>query len=476
MRLLRLFGACAPLALAACVAGPAPEIATPAPELPESYLYAPDAVTTAKLTTLLPSADPAFAALSASALAEAPTLAEALARIDVARAAARGAGAARLPSIGTNATVTTSRTNPAQFGANLPPGVTIDPNQTSYAANLSASWEVDLFGRLKAGERAALARLDAASASAEAVRIALLGEIAGAVIDWRTNAARAQALSQDLEAAVRLAELTGKREKAGLAPGFNRVRAEAAASQSRSRLVALQGERAQIAGRLVALTGQDARTVMQQLAQPSATISLSAVPGGLPSELLTGRPDIRAAAAELAAADADLAAAARARFPQLTLSAALGLLAFDLGALFDSGSDVYSAGAGIAAPLLDFGRIEAQIDGAAAGKRAAFAAYRGAVFGALGEVESAYGLVAASDAQVEAAAREFAELERAAALAETRLEAGLSDFLEVLEARRAADASGERAAAALGQAQRARVLLWLALGGDAQASTRSISQ
>ena len=52
----------------------------------------------------------------------------------------------------------------------------------------------------------------------------------------------------------------------------------------------------------------------------------------------------------------------------------------------------------------------------------------------------------------------------------------LSDFLEVLEARRAADASGERAAAAMGQAQRARVLLWLALGGDAQASTRSISQ
>ncbi len=476
MRMRLLLRACAPLALAGCVAGPAPEIATPAPELPESYAFAPDAAADAQLAALLPTGDPAYAALSAGALRGAPTLAEALARIDAARAVARGTGAARLPSVGANASVTASRTNPAQFGTGLPPGVNIDPDQTAYSANLSASWEVDLFGRLKAGERAALARVDAAGASAEAVRIALLGEIAGAVIDWRTNAARESALSEDLAAAQRLAELAGRREQAGLAPGFDRVRAEAAASQSRSRLAALVGERAQILGRLVALTGMDTADVTAALAQAGATQALPAAPQALPSELLARRPDVIAAGAQLSAADAELAAAARARFPRLTLSAALGLLAFDLGSLFDSGSDIYSAGAGIAAPLLDFGRIQAQIDGAAAEKRAAFAAYRGAVFNALGEAEAAYGVVAGADVQAEAALRESADLARAAALAETRYRAGLADFLTVLEARRAADASGERAAAALGQAQRARVLLWLALGGDAQASTRSTSQ
>ncbi|MFZ9396761.1 MAG: efflux transporter outer membrane subunit [Erythrobacter sp.] len=465
-----------PLILAACVASPAPELATPAPALPESYLFAPDVSAQGSLATLLPAGDPAYAVLAENALKDAPTLAEAIARVETARAAARGAGAARLPNIGANASVTASRTNPAQFGANLPPGANIDPDQTSYAAGLSASWELDLFGRLKAGERAALARLDAASASAEAVRIAVLGEIAGAVIDWRTNAAREKALAEDLAAAERLAELAGKREQAGLAPGFDRVRAEAAASQSRSRLAALQGERAQIFGRLVTLTGQDTAAVSAALSQAGPAAALPQAPDALPSELLARRPDVLAAAAQLAAADADLAAAARARFPRLTLSAALGLLAFDLGSLFDSGSDTYSAGAGIAAPLLDFGRIQAQIDGAAAEKQAAFAAYRGAVFSALGEAESAYGLVSGADAQAEAAARESSELARAAALAETRYRAGLADFLTVLEARRAADASGERAAAALGQAQRARVLLWLALGGDTQASTRSTSQ
>ena len=134
----------------------------------------------------------------------------------------------------------------------------------------------------------------------------------------------------------------------------------------------------------------------------------------------TGRRQRRSAASGRSVG-AEPAAAARQRFPRLTLSAALGLLSFDLSSLFESDALVGSLGAGLAAPLFDFGRIEAEIDGAAAGKKAAFAAYRGAVFGALGEVESAYGLVAGSDAQVEAAAREFAELERAAALAETRL-------------------------------------------------------
>lgn len=476
MRLRTAIVAAAPIALAACVAGPPPDIATPAPELPEAYLYTPDTSAQAGLATLLPAEDPAFAALSARALAEGPTLAEALARVDAARAAAHGAGAARLPSIGANASVERRRSNPAQFGGNVPSAIDFDTDQTGYSANLTASWEIDLFGRLKASERAALARLDGADASAQAVRIALLAEIAGAVIDWRSNAAREAALAQDLAAAERLAQLAAKREEAGLAPGFDRVRAEAAASQSRSRLAALQGERAQIVGRLVALTGQDARSVGEVLAQSAEASALPVPPTALPSDLLAQRPDVRAAAADLAAADADLAAAARARFPRLTLSAALGLLAFDFGKLFDSGSDVYSVSGGIAAPLLDFGRIEAQIDGAAAGKRAAFAAYRGAVFNALGEAESAYGVVAGADAQSEAAARESADLERAASLAETRYRAGLADFLTVLEARRAADASGERAAAALGQARSARVRLWLALGGDAQAMTRSTTQ
>ena len=144
----------------------------------------------------------------------------------------------------------------------------------------------------------------------------------------------------------------------------------------------------------------------------------------------------------------------------------VGLLAFDPGDLFDEESIIGTLSAGIAGPLVDFGRLEAEIDSAAANKRAAFQAYRGAVFQALGDAEAAYGTLAASDNEAALAALERDQLERAASLANDRYRAGLASFLEVLDARRAADASGERAAAAIGRAERARILLWQALGGE----------
>ena len=457
------------LALAGCVAGPPPEIATPVPELPDSFLYTPETRATADLAALLPIDDPAYAALSNRALDDAPTLAEALARVEAARAGANRAGAERLPNIGADASVEFRRSNPSQFGGNVPSAINFDTEQVGYAANLAARWDPDIFGALKANERAALARLDAADAGAHAVRNALLAEIAASVIDWRTLDARRKALEEDLAAAERLADLTSDRVDAGLLPGFDRLRPEANASQSRTRLAALGSEQALLIGRLVTLTALDAYEITAILDEAPAPATLPAAPAAMPSTLLVNRPDIRAASAELLAADADLAAAARKRFPRLTLSAAIGLLAFDFSELFDGDSVIGSAGAALAAPLLDFGRIQAEIDGAAANKQAAFAAYRGAVFTALGDAEAAYGLVAASDAELQAALEENAKLERVAQLTETRFGAGLENSLTFFEARRNADTSGERAAAALGRARRARVLLWQALGGDAPA-------
>lgn len=458
-----------PLMLAACVMQPAPEIATPAPALPESYFYRPDGSADAGLAGLMPGGDPAYAALSAAALSGAPSLAEAAARIESARAGARGAGAARLPNITADGSVRRNRINTAQFGAAGQQGF-IPAEQTSYGANVTASWDPDIFGRLKAQERAALARIDAASAQAQGVRIALLAEIAASVIDWRTLDARAAAIGEDVKAAQTLAALAKVREDAGIAPGFDRVRAEATASSSQVRLAALESERARLIGRLVTLTGQDAGSVRAALAAPGSALAVAAAPAALPSELLANRPDVAAAAANLAASDADLAAAARARFPRITLSGVIGLLAFDPADFFND-SLVGTLTAAVAGPLLDFGRVGAGIDAAAADKRAAFAAYRGAVFQALGDAEAAYGTIAAADAESGLAVDEHRQLTRAANLAETRYKAGLASFLDVLEARRAADASGERAAAAQGRALRARVVLWQALGGDAPANT-----
>ncbi len=461
--------------LGACVAGPAPEIATPPPMLSQDFFFQPQSTTQAELDALLPTNDGAFLDLVSAALKDAPSLAEALARVDAARAGARRAGKERLPNISADGSVVGTRTNPAQFGTNNPFSQLIDTDQVSYGANLTASWDPDIFGQLRARERAALARIDGANASAAAVRIALLAEIAASVVDWRVLEARSKSIESDVTAAHQLADLAQIREEAGIAPGFDRVRAEAAASASRSRLAALESERVRIVGRLITLTGQSGRTVNAALQQGGPAINPGSPPATLPSELLINRPDVVAAASELAATDADLAATARARFPRVTLSGVLGLLAFNPGDLFDTDSIVGSLAAGISAPILDFGRIEAEIDGAAANKRVAFQVYRGAVFQALGDAEAAYGLITASDSEAELAIQERDQLQRAAKLANDRYKAGLSSFLEVLEARRGADASGERAAAAIGRAERARIVLWQALGGDAPAAISALT-
>jgi NodT family efflux transporter outer membrane factor (OMF) lipoprotein len=449
--------------------------------LPESFAYAvPDEVA-ASVDALLPVTDPSFRALSEAALSGSPSLLEAAARLDGAKTNASVAGANRKPQLSGSGSISGARTSPNQFGTNLPAGISIDTERVSYGANLSAVWDPDLFGRLRAQERAALSRVDAAGADAAAIRIAMLAEIAGSVIDWRTLEAREVALREDLVAAETLVTLADIRERAGIAPGFDRVRAETVAEGSRSRIEALASERTRIVGRLVGLTAQSAQSVRAALDQTSPGARTQAAPASTPSQLLANRPDIQAAAARLAASDAELYAAAANRFPQFTLSAALGLLAFDLGDLFDDDAVVGSAGGSLLAPLLDFGRIEAQIDGAAANKRAAFQAYRGRVFTALGEAETGYGLVSSADRELTAIRRERASATRAAELAEVRFRAGLSNFLTVLDARRIADSSGERVAAAKGRSRRARVLLWQALGGNdgkiaSQAMTRSTNQ
>lgn len=455
----------AAMLLTGCAAGPSPKVDTPRPTLPATFSFAPDASQTTSLAALLPSEDAAFLALQAAAIAEAPSLGEAAARIERARAATRRARAERAPQFDAASSVETSRSNPGSLGASLPPGISIDPDQTAYGASLSARWDPDIFGRLRSEQRAASLRLDAASADADAVRIALIVDLASLVVDWRSLDTRAASLERDLASAERLVALAAVRSKAGLAPGADRVRAESVASASRSRLAALGTDRANIIGRLVTLTGRDAAWVEVQLAAPHIAQPLPSAPVILPSDLLVRRPDIVAAAARLAATDADLAATAARRFPRITLSGSLGLLAFSPGQLFDSDSVIGSLAAAIAGPLFDFGRISAEIEGAAADKQLAFQQYRSAVFDALGDAESAYRLIAAADARAAAATAEAALLARSDALTMSRFRAGLVDMASVMEVRRQAAGVGERAAVATGEARRSRLLLWLALGG-----------
>jgi NodT family efflux transporter outer membrane factor (OMF) lipoprotein len=461
-----LLTAASALAVASCAAGPGQLPTASDVALPSAFRFAPDAQAQDGLEALIPTRDPAFRELSAAAISDSPTLAGALARIQLARAQADRARAERLPALDGSLSVERSRTSTAQIGIPKIPGLAIDRTRTSFGANLTARWDADLFGSLRARERAALERIGAADADAAAVRLALLAEIAGSVTDWRTLAAREERLRQDLADAERLIRLAGVRERAGIAPGVDRVQAEAVAASSRTRVNALDSERALLIGRLVTLVARPADDVERLLGRNAPPLTLAAPPPGLPSTLLSNRPDVLAAGARLRAANAEVAAAAAERFPRVSLSSALGLLALSVGGLFDADALTGSLGAQLAGPLVDFGRVAADIDRAEAATFEAFANYRDAVFTALGDAEGGYALVAAADGELAAARAEAAATDRATRLSETRFRAGLSNFLDVLEARRLSLAAGERSAAAQGRAQRARITLWQALGGS----------
>jgi NodT family efflux transporter outer membrane factor (OMF) lipoprotein len=436
--------------------------------LPQNFALAPDVVAQDRSTLedLIPVSDLAFTELRTMAEENAPSLAAALARIDQARAQSAAADANRQPTFGANASATGTRQNPDSFGGGLPPGINIDRYRTSLGGNISASWDPDIFGQLRASQRAANIRIDAATADAAAVRQSLIAAIAGNVIDWRTVVARDENLQNDVATAQDLFRFTNSRVRAGLSPDLDAVQAEALLEQVKAQIPPLQSERARIIGALITLTGKPASDVMASLSKATPAGSLKPVAATTPAAMLRARPDVAAAEARLAAADADIAAAAAQRFPKLTLSGTLGLLTFGLGDIFNANTLIGSLGAAIAGPLLDFGRIDAQIDASKARTKEAFADYRGIVFTALGDAETAYGQAAAARAEVTALEKQKALETDAVYLAGIRYKSGLTDIRTVLTTQRQLNVVRASISLAQGRHDRARIALWLALGGS----------
>lgn len=447
----------------------APVASSAVASLPPSFaLLDRERASVGAIPDLLPRGDRAFAELERRALADAPTLAAAVARIDAARAGVRGARAARLPNVDASGSVARERFNPgAQFGGELPPGISIEPDRTNFRLGLDASWDADLFGRLRASERAAAFRLDAADADAAGVRLSLRGDIARAVLDARALDEREAVTRRDIASAADLVAVTRVRSRAGIAPEFDLVRAQSLEAEARGRLQPILSERATVLGRLVTLTGSPVQEVRAALALPAGP-RLSAAPAlAVPSVMLRARPDVAAAERRLLAADQEIGAAAAERFPRLSITAALGLFALAAGDLFDDDSVIGSVGAGLAGPLLDFGRIGARIDQRQAEAREAFAEYRGALFTALGDTEAALGAIAAADRRAAVLERQALLDRDAAGLARERYRRGLDTFLTVIDAERTANNSRAAAIEAAADASRTRVALYRAIGGEA---------
>jgi NodT family efflux transporter outer membrane factor (OMF) lipoprotein len=461
-------GAC--LILAGCTTLPP---GTPAVQtVPPAYFSAP--------TGGLPAADwwqrrltdPALKRLVDAALANAPDLAVALARVEQARAGLRATAAERAPALEGSSSVTYNRTATEQFGFDSGQsgggnqGPRIDRERVLYRLGVDASYDFDLFGRLRADERAARARLDAAGFEAASVRLTLVTDVARNFVAARAATARERIADQNVRAAQDTVSVTRSRVRAGLVAGIDEARAQGLLAETVATVPPIQAERASRIAALATLTGLPPAEIAGLVAAAPGLPRFGRPAAGLPSDLLLRRPDVSAALAQLAAADQDTAAAAAARYPRLTITSTLGLVASALERLFTGDALSIVAGPGLAGPLLDFGRNRARVEQSRARAQEAVAQYRGAVLRAFGEVETNLATADARERQLLALQRLVAANQDTARLARTRYRAGLSDFLPVLDAERTLLRSRDQLAAVEAEAADAELALFRAIGGD----------
>jgi NodT family efflux transporter outer membrane factor (OMF) lipoprotein len=386
----------------------------------------------------------------------------AIARVDQAAAAARIAGADLLPMA--SAGFQASRRRQNIFGIPIPgTGGVITTRTTSYGVSLDTNWELDLWGRIRKGQSAAAAEVEAGWAELASLRLSIASQTVKA---WFALVEAGQQ--------VELAEQTVKSYRTSAE--YVRARYEEGVRSSLDVRLAL----ANLAGAEALLELR--RTILDQTTRqleillgryPGSKITADSVlpkvprtvPGGLPSDLLIRRPDLLAAERRFAAAEARVSEARRAFFPRLTLTASGGTSSQQLADLTNGDFSVWSIAAGLVQPIFQGGRLIANLSLSNAVSDQALAQYANAILTAFGEVESALfaeQALARRESFLEEATHQS---EAARLLAERQYSTGLVDYIIVLETQRRALTSRSEYISIKRERLDARVNLHLALGG-----------
>lgn len=383
----------------------------------------------------------------------------AVARVDQAAALLRRRRAERLPSVGASTNVTRQR---VPVNEPLASGTV---SGTSYRAESTGRWDWDVSGRLSAGVSAEGARLALAQAQAEDTRRRVAAEVAVRVMQLRSLEARLRARDDALAALRGQMEIAERRRAAGLAPATEGARLLFSAAQAQAVSAALRRERRETLQATASELTLPASALEFWLQTPPESPSISCViEAGAPGELLARRADLLAAYQSVVAAIAERQMAELGKRPDLLLDTSLGWSALSLSKLLNSGALIYSVTATLNLKLFDFGRIDAQIDGARAAERESWLRYRGAARQAVTDVESA--LTTLSTSREAVTSLEVAHLQQTLLVESGRQRqfAGLADASGLLEAMQAEALLREQMADAHFQEMRAVALLMRALG------------
>ena len=426
MKRRMMFGASIALLLAGCAAPHEPIAVTPMAPASLGLGEAPAPLVASDWWTGL--GDPQLDRIVGDALSGSPTLDAATARVRAAQAAVSGSEAARRPNVGADASEQFERLSSVYI---IPP-----PYGGTFRwmgdAQVNLSWNLDFWGKQAAAIRQAKSSADAAKLDYQAARLAL----AGSVVQTYVELARAERQIGLAQSTIAQREQSAKfariRVRSQLDSNIDVQAADALLADARQALVRAQGQRELLVHALALLAGRGADYYPTIAPTALKLDTLPPLPGALPADLLSRRPDILAAQARIAAASAGRQVARKAYYPNVNLLGLVGLQALGIGNLFSSNASTYGGGAAIHLPIFEGGKLRADYAGATAAVDESIADYNGKVLGAVRETADLLSRLKTLDddiGQQRASTSGLAEVRR---LNNVRVSAGLSSRLDLI--------------------------------------------
>ena len=457
-RMKRLsLGLAAVALLAGCAASLPPVDPGALPPVPDSFKWTQAAPAEAQPRGewWKPFSDPVLDELIARADRGNTGIRIAAARLTQARAFVRATDAARAPQIEASAG--------AQRAGGIVNGIG-GPARSLFSTGVDLSYEVDLFGRLRQASDAARLDAQASEGLLQSARLLVQAEVAQTYLALRALDTERALVRSTVGAYRETLSLTERRYRAGDVAELDVARATTEVAATESEALALDRRRAELEHALAVLVGEVASTFT--VAADQWTTALPTIPAGVPSAVLTRRPDVSAAQNSLLAAQTRLGVAKAAWFPSVALTATGGYASPDLGDIFKWSSRAWGIGALASLPLFDGGRRDAGIQAAGAEFDVALARYREQILVAFKDVEDQLAALQLLADQAEAQDRAVASAARSTALSDVRYRSGYVSQLDLLDAQRS-ELRNRRAALQVRSAQyQSTVALVRALGGS----------
>ncbi|KUR74821.1 efflux transporter outer membrane subunit [Novosphingobium sp. FSW06-99] len=394
-------------------------------------------------------------------------VAQALARVGQAKAGLNAATATLLPSGGVQSDVTRTRnSDDVPLGA-VGRELGFARDYTTYEGDLTASWEIDVFGGSRRGQQAAAASYQASSAGAVAARLAVAAQVADTYVLIRGLQQRLAIAREQVDTQRKLVDTVRLQYSKGIAADLQVHQAEGALAQVKSTIPVLEQGLIDAMNALDVLLGAQPGTIRTRLvAVQPIPVAPSIADAGGPADLLRRRPDIIIAERRLAATNAQIGQAMAEYYPKISLSGALGTAtSIGSGSLFSANATQAQGTAGLRWRLFDFGRINAEIKAARGANAEALASYRQTVLRASEDVEDAFTALVKRDSQQQVLADGAQSLARARDQSEIAYKGGIVSLIEVLDADSRLLQTRDAQAQAQTEVARAAISSFRALGG-----------